>query len=287
MYVTPTVTGINRRAIGRPVTKDPKIRARRSFTSSIHPSTPRGRFGFTQRPSLCATAPDGWHRSLSPANDTKVRVRSKGSAPDGGITSCSTLDNTNCQHYEVDLVNMSKYKLNRMASSIAKMEGILPTSFYPLGYTVIFNSMVKLAGTSGLQVEKLDQRETIVYLRNKRKIQNHIGGLHACSMCLAAESATGMIVGMNVPDTHIPLIKQMNVSFVRRCQGDIRARAVLSEEDYRRINEEDRGEVNVEVQVEDESGNEPIKAEMIWAWVSKDRGKVSNKSKENQEAGNQ
>ena len=182
---------------------------------------------------------------------------------------------------------MSTYKLNRMASSIAKMEGILPTSFYPLGYTVIFNSMVKLAGTSGLQVEKLDQRETIVYLRNKRKIQNHIGGLHACSMCLAAESATGMIVGMNVPDTHIPLIKQMNVSFVRRCQGDIRARAVLSEEDYRRINEEDRGEVNVEVQVEDESGNEPIKAEMIWAWVSKDRGNVGKKSKEKQEAGSQ
>jgi len=79
----------------------------------------------------------------------------------------------------------------------------------------------------------------------------------------------------------------MNVSFVRRCQGDIRARAVLSEEDYRRINEEDRGEVNVEVQVEDESGNEPIKAEMIWAWVSKDRGNVSKKSKEKQEAGNQ
>ena len=30
---------------------------------------------------------------------------------------------------------MSTYKLNRMASSIAKMEGILPASFHPLGYT--------------------------------------------------------------------------------------------------------------------------------------------------------
>mmetsp|Transcript_28180 Transcript_28180/g.81508 ORF Transcript_28180/g.81508 Transcript_28180/m.81508 type:complete len:185 (-) Transcript_28180:3110-3664(-) len=182
---------------------------------------------------------------------------------------------------------MSTYKLNRMASSIAKMEGILPAPFHRLGYTVIFNSMVKLAGTSGLQVEKLNQREVQVYLRNKRKIQNHIGGLHACSMCLAAESATGMIVGMNVPDTHIPLIKQMNVSFIRRCQGDIRARAMLSEEDYRRINEEDRGEVNVEVQVEDESGNEPIKAEMIWAWVNKNRGDGSNKTKEKQEENQQ
>lgn len=175
---------------------------------------------------------------------------------------------------------MSAYKLNRMATSIKKMEGVLPASFHAFGYTVVFNSMVKLAGTSGLQVETLNQREAVVYLANKRKIQNHIGSLHACAMSLAAESATGMIVGMNVPDTHIPVIKQMNISFVRRCQGDIRARAVLSEEDYRRINEEDRGEVNVEVQVEDESGNEPIKAEMIWAWVSKDRGSKGSINKE-------
>lgn len=159
-----------------------------------------------------------------------------------------------------------------MASSIKKMEGYLPASFWPFGYTVVFNSMVKLAGTAGLQVEKLTDREVEVYLRNRRKIQNHIGGLHACSMALAAESATGMIVGMNVPDTHVPLIKSMNVNFVRRCQGDIRARATLSEEDYKRINEDDKGEVKVAVRVEDESGKEPIEAEMIWAWVSKDRG---------------
>jgi len=65
--------------------------------------------------------------------------------------------------------------------------------------------MVKLAGTAGLRVEKLTEREVEVVLKNKRRIQNHIGGLHACSMALAAESATGMVVGMNVPDTHIPL----------------------------------------------------------------------------------
>jgi len=164
------------------------------------------------------------------------------------------------------------YKLNRMASSIKKMEKFLPTSFHSFGYTFIFNNMVKLAGTAGVRVEKLNKREVEVTLRNKRKIQNHIGGLHACSMALAAESATGMIVGMNVPDTHIPLIKSMNINFVRRCQGDIRATAFLGEDDYKRINEDDKGEVKVDVVVEDESGNEPIKAEMIWAWISKNRG---------------
>mmetsp|Transcript_32827 Transcript_32827/g.97880 ORF Transcript_32827/g.97880 Transcript_32827/m.97880 type:complete len:172 (-) Transcript_32827:213-728(-) len=168
---------------------------------------------------------------------------------------------------------MASYKLNRMASGIRKMESVLPEAWHSLGYTFVFNRMVKLAGTAGLQVERLSQRESTVRLKNRRRVQNHIGGLHACSMALAAESATGMLVGMNVPDTHVPLIKTMKVDFVRRCQGDIKATATLSEDDYRRIHEEDKGDVTVECRVEDDSGKEPIKAEMIWAWIGKDRPK--------------
>ena len=90
-------------------------------------------------------------------------------------------------------------------------------------------------------------------------------------MALAAESATGILLGINVPDTHIPLIKQMKVDFVRRCQGDIKATATLSDEDYKRIHEDEKGEVWVPCIVKDESGKEPIKAHMLWAWVAKQR----------------
>ena len=167
------------------------------------------------------------------------------------------------------LLKKMAYKLNRMASTVQKLESYLPKSWHATGYTFLFNNMVKLAGTAGLKVEKLNRTESQVYLKNRRKIQNHIGGLHACSMALAAESATGMLVGMNVPDNKLPLIKSMNIDFVRRCQGDIRVSAWLSEKDCQRMHEEERGDVTVQVQVKDESDNEPIKAEMIWAWVSK------------------
>jgi len=70
----------------------------------------------------------------------------------------------------------------------------------------------------------------------------------------------------------------MNVDFVRRCEGGVRATASISEEDYKRIHEDDRGDIKVDVRVEDESGNEPIKAEMIWAWVRKNRSKGKEKS---------
>jgi hypothetical protein len=41
---------------------------------------------------------------------------------------------------------MASYKLNRMAGGIKKMEYYLPTAFHPVGYSFIFNNMVKLAG---------------------------------------------------------------------------------------------------------------------------------------------
>jgi len=166
---------------------------------------------------------------------------------------------------------MTVYKLNKMASSIAKMQSILPKSLHPMAITYLFNNMVKLAGTAGIRIESLTQTNAKLSLANKRKIQNHIGGLHACSMALAAESATGILVGMNVRDSHLPLIKQMKVDFVRRCEGDIRCEASLSDEDYNRIHTEDKGEVWVQCKVEDESGKEPIKAHMLWAWVAKKR----------------
>eukprot|EP00986_Skeletonema_menzelii_P004095 scaffold1366_cov155-Skeletonema_menzelii.AAC.3 len=163
------------------------------------------------------------------------------------------------------------YKLNKMATSIAKLQSVVPSSFQPLALSYVFNSMVKLAGTAGIRIESLTHTTARVSLQNKKKIQNHIGGLHACSMALAAESATGILIGMNVPDTHLPLIKSMKVDFIRRCEGSINVEASITDDDYKRIHEEDKGEVTVKCTVVDESGKEPIKADMLWAWVPKQR----------------
>ena len=85
---------------------------------------------------------------------------------------------------------MTAYKLNKMASSITKLQSILPNSLHPTAITYVFNHMVKLAGTAGIRIESLTHTQATVSLANKRRIQNHIGGLHACSMALAAESAS-------------------------------------------------------------------------------------------------
>ena len=41
-------------------------------------------------------------------------------------------------------------------------------------------------------------------IAHRRKVQNHIGGVHATATALLAETATGMVVGMNLPDEKLP-----------------------------------------------------------------------------------
>ena len=91
---------------------------------------------------------------------------------------------------------MRSYPLNKMASTVKKVHSFLPATLQPTAISFLFNSMVKLAGTAGIRVEALTHTRASLRLPNAKRIQNHIGGLHACSMALAAESATGILIGM-------------------------------------------------------------------------------------------
>ena len=88
-------------------------------------------------------------------------------------------------------------------------------------------------------------------------------------MALLAESATGFLVGMNLPDSRLLLIKTLKVDYRQRVVGGLTAEASLTAEQIAAIAQQDKGEVWVSVTVTDETGNAPIECAMLWAWVSK------------------
>eukprot|EP01098_Paradermamoeba_levis_P009456 TRINITY_DN3937_c0_g1_i2.p1 TRINITY_DN3937_c0_g1~~TRINITY_DN3937_c0_g1_i2.p1 ORF type:complete len:153 (-),score=45.79 TRINITY_DN3937_c0_g1_i2:145-549(-) len=83
-------------------------------------------------------------------------------------------------------------------------------------FSFLFNSKVKFAGTARIKIEELNPNRAVVTLKNRTKVQNHIGGVHAAAMALLAESATGVLFGVNLPDSHLPLIKSMKVNYEKR-----------------------------------------------------------------------
>jgi len=159
---------------------------------------------------------------------------------------------------------------NTLSRVVARLSG-LPPALRRFAITKAFTSQVKFAGTGAVQILELEEGRAVLQMRNVRKVQNHIGTIHATGMALLAESATGVALGMTLPDAKIPLLKSMHIDYVKRANGTLRAEATLPADMRARVLSEERGDFAVPVKVTDETGEEPIKVQMVWAWVPKKR----------------
>ena len=135
--------------------------------------------------------------------------------------------------------------------------------------TKIFCTTVKFAGTSSIKLVSVSNTEAVLTLKNKKKVRNHIGGIHAIAAALLAESATGIVFGMNVLDSCVPLLKSMTIHYQRRMKGNLIAVAKITEADVQMIENSDKGSMMVGVEITDETEQQPIFCEMEWAWVKK------------------
>ncbi|WP_434626648.1 DUF4442 domain-containing protein [Chromobacterium sp. CV08] len=163
-----------------------------------------------------------------------------------------------------------EYRKNSM-SRIADKVGRLPVAWRSTVLSMMFGKIVPFLSTAGLRFEEVGHHRLSVSIRNRKKVQNHIRGVHAAAMALLAETSTGFVVGMNMPDDKLMLLKSMKVNYIKRSQGDMRAVATLTPQQIQSMHELEKGEVLVEVQVTDDSGESPIICEMLWAWIPKKR----------------
>jgi acyl-coenzyme A thioesterase PaaI-like protein len=166
--------------------------------------------------------------------------------------------------------NMEAPFSNAFSRIVAKFEKV-PAPLRRWARSKALGSYVKFAGTASIDFEEISTAQVICRIRNVAKNQNHIKGVHAAAMALLAETATGFAVGMNLPDDKLPLLKSMKVEYKKRAQGDLKAVAALTAEQIANVRSVEKGDVTVPVTVTDESGNEPIQCEMVWAWVPKKR----------------
>ena len=155
---------------------------------------------------------------------------------------------------------------NRLARTLGQLDRV-PAVARPWARNLVLRRAVPFTGTAGLQYVALTPQRVEVAVANQRRVQNHIHGVHAAAMTLLAETATGMVVGMNVRDDCLPLAKQLSMAFVKRATGALTAVATLTPAQQQALRDSDKGEVTVKVVVTDEAGVEPVKCEFVWAWV--------------------
>ncbi|HMS26926.1 MAG TPA: DUF4442 domain-containing protein [Burkholderiaceae bacterium] len=165
---------------------------------------------------------------------------------------------------------MSSTSRNRLQRQLHRLEKV-PSFLRPWAQSFLLGRAVPYTGTSQMRYEVMSSEQVVISVANRRRVQNHIEGVHAVATTLAAETATGMVMGMNVRDDCLPVVKDMHVKFKKRGVGAMRAVATLTSEQRVLMQSSDKGEVTVAVVVTDDSGNQPVECEFIWAWIPSKR----------------
>lgn len=174
------------------------------------------------------------------------------------------------------LVENPKSTLKPVSNQFTKLLSV--TKYLPAGArsTILskaFGKVVPYVGTTGVYYETVEPNQVVVSLNNSKAVQNHIGSIHAVAITLLAETATGFILGLNLPSDRVLLIKSYSINFYRPIKkGQVAAVATLSDEQRLDILNTPKGEMVIPCVIHDresDSDRDPIVVEMLWAWVPK------------------
>lgn len=146
-----------------------------------------------------------------------------------------------------------------------------PLVTHAVGQTIPF------VDTAGVAVDTYTPTRVVVHLDDRPDVHNHVGGLHAAAMGLLAETASGLVVALNLTPPAVPLLRTMTVDFRQMATGRVTATATLSDDETDRLRERPIGKIDVDVRLTDASGTAPVTATLQWAWVP--RSKLASRSK--------
>lgn len=89
-----------------------------------------------------------------------------------------------------------------------------------------------------------------VTVRNRRKVRNHLGTIHAIAMCNMAELAAGMMTEVSIPQNMRWIPKGMDVEYLKKAESNkVRAQAHFIDT----VVKDAKQDVKVEVKVLDDN----------------------------------
>jgi len=147
-----------------------------------------------------------------------------------------------------------------------------PSHVRPSLVTRAVGEVIPFVDTAGCFIEAYTPTRVAVRLDNRKGVQNHLGGLHAAALALLAETASGLVVALNVPTGSAPLLRTMDVSFDRFSRDTVQAEATLSNDETETIQSRPIGRIDVDVTLTAPDGGETlVSSQLQWAWLPEER----------------
>ena len=126
-------------------------------------------------------------------------------------------------------------------------------------FTFLLGRMTPYSSSIGARVEQLEPGFCRVALRDRRRVRNHLGSIHAMALANLAEMASGLAVLVGLPATVQGIVTGFSISYLKKARGPLIAECradhldVTAAQDY-----------EAEVSITDAQGDVVARASARW-----------------------
>ena len=118
---------------------------------------------------------------------------------------------------------------------------------------------VPYTGRLGAGVETLASGHCVVTLRDRRKVRNHLGSVHAMALANLGEMVTGLALMNSLPDKTRGILTGFSISYLKKAHGILTAECRCDIP-----NSSDRHELTLTGDIRDTAGDTVATAEARW-----------------------
>ncbi len=82
---------------------------------------------------------------------------------------------------------------------------------------------VPYSGTIGAYIDTLEPGHSVIILKDRRKVRNHLKSIHAVALANLGEMATGMALLNSLPDQARAILVGLKTEYSKKARGRLRA----------------------------------------------------------------
>lgn len=123
---------------------------------------------------------------------------------------------------------------------------------------------VPYSGTLGARIEVLEPGRARITLRDRRRVRNHLGSIHAVALTNLGELAGGLATLTGIPAGIRGIVLRLETEYLTKARGRLEAEARWTAPEEGLLGPDDTGETWVESTIRDREGQEVARVRALW-----------------------